>query len=284
MPDLCKVCLNSVKVILLYVSKLTPSADYSKVSQSIDYIRRLNSSVLQPRQALPKVFSAFDLDKRPNSDYIITLRFSLLAYYCTPEHFDLFRTLFIGFSKLKEQGYSALNMMTSVMDIAFLIFKAYKLYRNITKLKDQLLLLLEPEANVDDNFSRIKDILVDMAKFFYNHIEEFIRTESNPAILGASQVNNIAGLLRAVINVAGPWDAEPMPDDKKVLTSMQMISRLAFGAITSETKRRDLLNWAMGWYGHQLQIDFSRDSSQYPDPNAVGWQGIQYRLPGIWLI
>src|SRR5205814_3548650 len=128
----------SVKLILLYFSKLTSSLDHAKISHSLDYLRHLNSFVLKAGQALPRAFSSCQVDKRPNSDYFVTFRFVLLAYYCTPQHYQSFRALFIQFSKLNQRGYSALNMMTSVIEIALNIFKSYKNHRIITKLKERL--------------------------------------------------------------------------------------------------------------------------------------------------
>jgi len=268
------VFYNSAKLILLYFSKLTPSADYAKIAQSLDYLRHLNTCALQARPVLPRAFSAFEMDKRPSSDYFVPFRFGLLAYYCAPQHFELFRSLIMNLSKLNERGYSVLNMMTSVTEIAWYIVKTYKQLRNITKVKERLAMFCPPEVDVEQNYMTIVAILVDMGKVFYDHVAGLIHSEANPAIFSVSQAKSTATVLRKVIVLAGVWDSEPMHDEKKLLVGMQMSARLAFGTFTSATKRQDLLNWAVGWYGHQLQIDFTKDTTQYPEPDAVGYQGI----------
>jgi hypothetical protein len=60
------------------------------------------------------------------------------------------------------------------------------------------------------------------------------------------------------------------------MEAMKMTARLAFEGFTTETKRRDILEWSVNWYKRQMELDYGRHRQTLMEMEAVGTQGLLY--------
>ena len=182
-----------------------------------------------------------------------------------------------SYSKLNKHEHSVLAMMTLVAEVAYPMFKSYKLHNKINRLKERIKSSLGPNADLDANYEQLNNLMMDMGKCLHSHVFELMRTEENSSILSVAQLTMTVGVLRAIAQIVGPLDADPVPEDEKSLAAMQMIARLAFQGFMSETKREDILNWSVGWFKRQIELDYGKEYRRFTgEPEAVGGRGLSY--------
>jgi hypothetical protein len=178
---------------------------------------------------------------------------------------------------LNKHEHSVLAMMTLVAEVAYPICKSYRLHKAVTKVRDRLKMTLGPEVDLDANYKEVMTLMRDMGKSLHTHVIGLMRTEENTSILSVAQLTMTVGVLRSIGQIVGPLDQDPVPENEKTYASMKMIARLAFEGFTSETKRQDILNWSVGWFKRQIELDYAKEFKRLTgDPEAVGYIGLQY--------
>jgi hypothetical protein len=169
-------------------------------------------------------------------------------------------------------------MITLVAEVALSIFKSYKMLRNVAKLKDRLRQELGADVNLEDNLLQIEDIMGEIASRIHSRLLDMIRTESNPSILSLAQLTMTTTIIRWIILNAGPFEQDTEVELDHTMSAMTTTARLVFTGFTTETKRRDILEWAVSWFKHQMDIDYHKMHKTTNDIDAVGQAGLQYVL------
>jgi hypothetical protein len=139
----------------------------------------------------------------------------------------------------------------------------------------------DPEIDLDDNFAQISNIERDIGKCIYHHLVTLFRTEGNASILSLAQLTMTTSFLRILAIDLGPFDTEEVINVVPAVAAMQMTARLAFEGLTTETKRRDILDWSVNWYKRQMELDYGKIYKTVAESESVGHAGIVYNLPAI---
>ena len=222
---------------------------------------------------LPRAFTGYAFDKPPYGSYLMTFRFVLLGHYCRPAVYTRFSELIHDYTLLDGTRYPILQMMTLIGEVSFHIFKCYKQLRTVAKLRERLR-IPDPEIDLDDNFMQVSNTERELGKFIYNHLVKMIRTENNTSILSLAQLTMTTSFLRLLATEVGPLDTDEVTTSAATIAAMQMTARLAFEGLTTETKRRDLLDWTVNWYKRQMELDYGKSYKAVSEPESVGRAGI----------
>jgi hypothetical protein len=267
-----------VQITLTHLCDVVVGVDDAKVKGSLDFLKALNTFALLLSSAPPpRAFSGFAFDKNPNGERLLAFRIALLVQYAKPSVFQRFTQIAQDYSVLNSNEHSVLSMMTLVGEVALSIFKCYLHIRNITRFKERLQQTLGPDIDHNDYFNEVKVIFRDLGKFILNHLLRLMRNEENTSILGVAQLTMTSGFLRSVAVLVGPLDIDAVEDMDPAFTqleAMKMAARLAFEGFTTETKRRDILDWSVNWYKRQMELDYGRHHRTLLEPEAVGIPGL----------
>ena len=232
----------------------------------------------------PRAFQGHAFDKNPNGERLLAFRIVLLAQYAKPTVFRRFSQIVEDYSVLNSTEHSVLSMMTLASDVALSIFRCYSNIKTITRFRDRLQQILGPDADLNGIWLEVKGIFRDLGKFLLNHLLKLMRTEENTSILGIAQLTMTSSLLRAMALLVGPLDTEDFDPMYPALEAMKMAARIAFEGFTSDTKRQDILEWSVGWYKRQMELDYDRHARSMVEVEAVGPHGLLYLPPLDFLL
>lgn len=273
----------AVQLTLRQLSTTVVGTDHAKVKGAFDFLKTINNFTLQfPATAgPPRAFSGIAFDKHPNGDKFISFRIVLLAQYCKPTTFTHFAHLVHEYATLDALRTPVLAMMTLIGDVTFTIYKGYTMLKQVGKLRERLMINRIPEeTDLNEEYVQISTtVREDVGKFIFAHLVQLVRTERNPAVLSVAQLTVTTGFLRLMANQVGPLDKDEFGHLHPAIAAMQMTARLAFEGIQTETKRRDLLDWSIGWYKRQIELDYGKQYKNVTESEAVGQLGLQYLPP-----
>lgn len=278
--QLFRITNLAVRITLTHLSEVVVGVDDAKVKGSLDFLKAVNAfGLLVNSVPLPRAFSAFSFDKNHNAEKLLAFRISLLVQYSKPSVFRRLAQIAQEYSVLNSNEHSVLSMMTLVGEVALSAFRNYWNVRNITRFNERLQQAIGPEIDLNQNLIEVMGIFRDLGKFILNHLLRSMETEENTSILGIAQLTMTCAFLRAVAFLVGPLDIDDSEDiDPQYfpLEAMKMSARLAFEGFTTETKRRDILDWSVSWFKRQMELDYGRLHRTMMEADAVGKHGLMY--------
>jgi hypothetical protein len=270
----------AVHITLTHLCDVVVGVDDAKVKGSLDFLKSVNNFALVINSApSPRAFAGFTFDKNQNGERLLAFRIALLVQYTKPAVFRRLAQIAEEYSVLNSNEHSVLSMMTLVGEVSLSAFRSYWNVRNITRFKERLQRILGPETDLNHNLKEVKGIFRDLGKFILSHLLRLMRTEQNTSILGLAQLTMTCGFLRSVAALVGPLDTDEVDHLEPLyypLEAMKMTARLAFEGFTTETKRRDILEWSVNWYKRQMELDYGRHRQTLMEMEAVGTQGLLY--------
>jgi hypothetical protein len=276
LQQLFRITLSAVKITIAHLFDVIVGVDDAKVKGALDFLKVVNNFALwMASTPLPRAFQGHSFDKSPNGERLLAFRIALLVQYATPSVFRRLNQIAEEYSVLNSNEHSVLSMMTLVGDVALSVFRCYWNIKNITRFKDRLRQTLGPDTDLNENLMEVKSIFRDLGKFLLNHLLRLMRTEENTSILGIAQLTMTTSILRTMSLFVGPLDTDDIEPVASPLEAMKMTARIAFEGFTSDTKRRDLLEWSVGWYKRQMELDYGRQTRAV-EVEAVGLPGLLY--------
>jgi hypothetical protein len=276
LQHLFRITSLAVQLTLKLLSNVDVNTDHKKIKGAFEFLKIVatchsTSSLSQ----IPRAFSGYAFDKPPSSSHLAIFRFVLLGHYCRPPVFTRFSQIIRDYALLDGSRYPVLTMITLIGEVSLHIFKIYKQLKAVAKLKERLR-IPDREIDLDDNFLQISKLEREIGKFIYGHLVKLIRMESNTLILSVAQLTMTTSFLRHLAIETGPLDTDEMTNSAPAIAAMQMTARLASEGFTTETKRRDLLEWTVSWYKRQMELDYGKAYKAVTEPDSVGVQGIVY--------
>ena len=264
----------------MHLSEVVVGIDDAKVKASLDFLKTVNAfGLLVNSVPLPRAFSAFAFDKNVNAEKLLAFRISLLVQYSKPSVFRRLARIAEEYSVLNANEHSVLSMMTLVGEVALSAFRNYWSVRNITRFNERLQQAMGSDIDLNHNLTEVMGVFRDLGKFILNHLLSLMKTEENTSILGIAQLIMTSSFLRAVACLVGPLDiddSQNMDPQYFHLEAMKMSARLAFKGFTTETKRRDILDWSVSWFKRQMEFDYGRLHRTMMEADAVGTHGLMY--------
>jgi hypothetical protein len=219
--------------------------------------------------------SNYAFDKPPHAASLIALKFALLGQYCTPVVFERFARLVNDYLALDVNGHLVLSMITLVGEIALTIFQFFKQLKGVRMLRERMRQTHGEDADLDDIYVTVEGIMRDIGKSIHGRLIGMIRTETSSSILNVAQLTMTHNFLRCATYVLGPLDSDndtDYNDDK--FRAMRYSARLAFEGFTTESRRRDILEWSLNWFRRQLDMDYQKTYKNTMDADAVGQRGL----------
>lgn len=283
--QLFRITNSAVKITIAHLFDVIVGVDDAKVKGSLDFLKVVNNFALWMNSSpLPRAFQGHAFDKNPNGERLLAFRIVLLVQYVKPTVFRRLSQIAEEYSVLNSTEHSVLSMMTLASDVASSIFRCYSNIKNITRFRDRLRQTLGPDTDLNANLFEVRSIFRDLGKFLLNHLLRLMRTEENTSVLGVAQLTMTTSLLRTMSLLVGPLDTEEFDPVYSAQEAMKMAARIAFEGFTSDTKRQDILEWSVGWYKRQMEMDYDRHPKAMVEVEAVGPHGLLYLSPSTFLL
>jgi hypothetical protein len=275
---------------------LTQPTTLQKWKATLDFLKLTHAFVnIPPHHStalVPRVFQGA-FDKVPAAQAYANLRLTVFTYLCRPTTFTALSNLATAFSAEhvpSQLKYASLQMMTTVTELAFGIFRGSKSLFPVHKFRERLR-MPDPSIDVDGEYRECSASVTALGRFLYTQTVHLIHTEMNPSVLSVAQLPMTAALLRVVALEMGVLDTTPSEeagDDgmegvamgvTQNVAAMQMAARLAFEGLCTETGRRDIFDWSVNWFKRQMELDCSLKGQGRGEPDTVGHPGVLYRAP-----
>jgi hypothetical protein len=219
--------------------------------------------------------SNYAFDKPPHAASLIAFKFALLGQYCTQVVFKRFARLVDDYLALDVNGHLVLSMITLVGEVALTIFQFFKQLKGVRMLMERMRQTHGEDADLDDIYVTVEGIMRDIGKSIQGRFVGMIRTETSSSILNVAQLTLTHHFLHCATFLLGPLDGEGDTDfDDDKFRAMRYSARLAFEGFTTESKRRDILEWSLHWFRRRLDMDYQKTYKNTNDPEAVGHRGL----------